>query len=670
VVTAAVLSSGLALVAAGLAPASAQTAQSSLVATVPSTATPAVSNGIVYALAQVGNRVLAGGTFTRASSAGSSTVLARPYVLSFDPTNGALDPAFAPTLDGEVQALQPGPTPGTVYVLGNFKTVNHVADRGIALLSTTTGKAVPGFVPPKVDGEVWDAQLVRGHLVVAGTFAHAGGLAHSGVMSLNPTTGALDPWVQVQLTGHHNYTGGTGANGAVGAHRVAVSPDGTLAVLIGNFKQANGVTHDQVVELTLTAGSADVNTGWNTGQFTAACLSGAYDSYVRDVDFAPNGSYFVIAATGGSGTNTDGSNSLCDSASRWETASLGFGVRPTWVDYTGQDTLLSVAVTGTAVYVGGHQRWLNNSLARDTAGPGSVPRPGLAALDPVSGIPLTWNPGRNPRGIGTYALLATSTGLYAGYDTTFIGNKKYARWRVAYFPLAGGEVLPSSATGVLPGKVYFAGVRSAAGTFTDTLTSRTFNGASASGATAVPDPSGTAWSSVRGTVQVGSRLYYGWQDGNLYERTFDGTTLGPAALVDPYDDPAWDNVQTGSGQTYRGKPPGLYGTEMTKVTGAVFTGGRLYYSVAGQQRLRSRWFSPESGIVGSDEVTAGGTVDFSGAGGMFLSGATLYWVSSVDGSLHAVPFAAGSPSAAGDHVVSGPAKDGVDWRARGLFLVP
>jgi hypothetical protein len=32
-------------------------------------------------------------------------------------------------------------------------------------------------------------------------------------------------------------------------------------------------------------------------------------------------------------------------------------------------------------------------------------------------------PGRNPRGIGTYVLLATAAGLYAGYDTTYIGNR-------------------------------------------------------------------------------------------------------------------------------------------------------------------------------------------------------------------------------------------------------
>ena len=71
---------------------------------------------------------------------------------------------------------------------------------------------------------------------------------------------------------------------------------------------------------------------------------------MRDVDFSPDGSYFVVAATGAGFPGT-----LCDSAARLDTAVTGQTVEPVWVAYTGQDTLLSVAVTDTAVYVGGHQ---------------------------------------------------------------------------------------------------------------------------------------------------------------------------------------------------------------------------------------------------------------------------------------------------------------------------
>ncbi len=110
-----------------------------------------------------------------------------------------------------------------------------------------------------------------------------------------------------------------------------------------------------------------------------------------------------------------------------------------------------VAITDTAVYVGGHQRWNNNPYGRDYAGPGAVPRPGLVALDPVSGRPLQWNPGRNPPGKAVYALLATSEGLWVGSNTDYIGNFKYMRQKIAFFPYAGGAHARGDQRGALPG---------------------------------------------------------------------------------------------------------------------------------------------------------------------------------------------------------------------------
>ena len=202
----------------------------------------------------------------------------------------------------------------------------------------------------------------------------------------------------------------------------------------------------------LTGSSAVVQSDWNTTRYQPLCFSNAFDSDVRAVRFAPDGSWFVITATGGHNGGT-----LCDTASRFETNATGSDIQPTWVEDAGGDTVWGLAITDTVVYVGGHQRWLNNSQGSDFAGEGAVPRPGLAALDPTNGLPLAWNPGRNPRGAGAYALYAGSGGLWVGSDTAWIGNMKYNRPRIAFFPLAGGYALPSVATPALPASVFMSG---------------------------------------------------------------------------------------------------------------------------------------------------------------------------------------------------------------------
>ena len=256
--------------------------------------------------------------------------------------------------------------------------------------------------------------------------------------------------MNVQLTENHNWTeGSNGARGAVGARAISVHPSGSKLVVIGNFRKADGEVRRQAALINLTGGAATVAPDWRTDRYQDRCFDWAFDSYIRDVDFSPDGSYFVIVATGGPNPGT-----LCDTAARFATAESGQAIEPVWIDDTGGDTLWSVAATGAAVYTGGHQRWHNNAGGLDSPAPGAVPRAGVGAIDPRSGVPLSWNPGRNPRGVAAFVMQPTAAGLWLGQDTTYIGNFEYWRPRLAFFPLAGGVQYGPGSTGNVPSNVY------------------------------------------------------------------------------------------------------------------------------------------------------------------------------------------------------------------------
>jgi PKD repeat protein len=243
-----------------------------------------------------------------------------------------------------------------------------------------------------------------------------------------------------------------------------VSPDGTRAIVDGNFiSAADSVAtyaRDQIVSINLTTPTATIDPDWNSNAYTSACFNGAYDGYMRDISWSPDGKYFVVTATGGYDA---GSFEDCDSASRFEASASGANVKPTWVDLTGTDSLYSVAVTTSAIYVGGHNRWLNNPYGQDSPGPGAVARPGLGALDPLTGVPLSWNPGRNARGHGAEVIYATQSGVWVGSDTDSIGYNTYKHQKLAYFPFAGGKAATTDNTGS-PNSVFVGGTRPTSGT--------------------------------------------------------------------------------------------------------------------------------------------------------------------------------------------------------------
>jgi hypothetical protein len=367
------LVAALILVPPGIA-AAGVTEHSRVVLTDPVDGTPHVLDGIVNAIALVGGTVVVGGSFSEVREARSTRVLSRDNLFAYELATG----------------------------------------RVLPLLRLSDGSPVARFDAQVRGGTVTSLARIGRRLYVGGDFTGVGPVTRTALAGLDAVTGSVDPTFAIRPDGPRG--------GRIRIHALSLS-HGRLAVG-GDFATLDGLSRPQLGLIDVAASPAAV-APWRTGAYRGRCRSD-FPSYVRGLDFAPDGSYLAVVTTGGPG----GPDRMCDTAARFETGARD-EVRPTWVNHTGGDSLYAVAATGAAVYVGGHQRWLNNPLGRDSAGPGAVTRPGIGAIHPRTGKALTWNPTRE-RGIGVKAFLAHPGGLLVGSDTTRLGHEYHAR--VGMFP--------------------------------------------------------------------------------------------------------------------------------------------------------------------------------------------------------------------------------------------
>ncbi len=575
----------------------------------PANNTPHVMDGSVDAITQLGDKVIAAGSFSKVSPSGSFANTAddvvRHGIFAFDADTGAIDPAFDPDLGGTARSLD---TDGTyIYVGGRFGSVGGDSSIKRVAKLTASGEAVDGFraVP---NSRVNEVVVRRGRLYIGGPFTKVTSRSKT---STRRALAALSRWngkvlggVNVPFTGVYDPNNANGG-GRTSIVRFDVTADGSRLVAIGNFARVGGQRHAQLAVLDTRPGRRTSVARWWTNRFDRSRNScrNAFDTITRDVDFSPNGSYFVVTTSAGFGGGLR-SGTLCDTASRWETRRGG---NPTWVDYTGGDTLYGVAVAGGVVYIGGHMRWLNNPFQADQAGPGAVSRRGIAALDPVNGLPLTWNPGR-ALGVGAQALLTTDQGLWVGSDTTELGGETHGR--LAFLPLAGGSTVPRVRRATLPNYLLLFQRRGQGAA----LVGRALNGNGVPASRPRTANTSVDWSRLRGSFLVDDVLYYGFADGRFYKRTFDARTgdVGPASVVGLRNDP-----QDGQRIPF----------PVARLTGMFFDAfsHRLYYTVRGNRRLFYRYFSPESDVVGAQTLRTGSSVNLSRVSGMtFASGRVLY----------------------------------------------
>lgn len=477
----------------------------------PANFSPNVLDGEVLSIWQVGDRVVIGGTFTQVANtfAQGGTVYDRTGIASFDATTGLVDENFAPDLDGDVEVVVPAADGTSIYIGGSFRTVDGVYRRKLARLDVATGSLITQFDVNGLNGLVRDVRLVDDYLVVGGLFTSIGGQARAYLASVDATTGAVTDDIDSSVLGQHN-------GGLTKITKMDTTPDGTRLMVIGNFTSIDGQPRDQVAVLDLTQQPATVSP-WHTDFFTSDCHP-VFDTFLRDLDIAPTGDYAVLTTTGAYRADTS-----CDTIARLPIDVEVSDVEPDWVSYTGGDTSYAVEVHDGVAFVGGHMRWVNNPYAADRHGAGGVARDGMAALDVVTGLPYSWNPGRD-RGVGLFDYHVTEQGIWAGSDTDRWNNE--LRMKLAFFPWAGGTSVEQSDIGDLPNDIFQLG--------------------STSGSTGSVDPS------VLYRVNAGGPQLASVDDGpsweadtssiSAYRNSGSSTSTAPSSLTTPSNHPSVPNT--------------------------------------------------------------------------------------------------------------------------------
>lgn len=378
--------------------------------------TPHVLDGAIKDILRIGDTVVVAGEFNRVSDADGNRTHSRRNLFAFRHGSGELLASFTPRVDGTVTSLAEGPG-GSVILGGHFRQVNGKNSRGVARIDAATGQNVSGFEASVDNGNVYRLASDGSDVYLGGNFPGVNGQSRTGLARIDAATGRLDPDFTPTIAEQRR--------GSLRVQELALSPDGSRLAVNGTFTKVDGQDRYQIAMIDTASGGLSP---WSTPAYEAPCDYSAMHTYMRQMDFSPDGSYFAVVTAGGPQMKPG----LCKSTARFENNDTPDSA-PTWTNLTGGDSLYSVEVTSSAVYVGGHQRWMDNEQGALNPGPGSVAREGIAAVDPRSGRALPWNPGRS-RGHGVEALHATSDGLYVGSDTERLAGAYHAR--LGMFPTA------------------------------------------------------------------------------------------------------------------------------------------------------------------------------------------------------------------------------------------
>ena len=232
----------LAVAAGNTRPAQASIAQPAVVSENPSDTTPHLifnaPSQDVRAYAQVGDTVYAGGLFNQVQDPARTTTYARQNFVAFDRETGAISPLDL-SFNGTVAAIEATADGSALFISGSFSQVNGITRRGLVKYDLVNNQIDPTFLAGNLR-TVSDLELANGAVIAAGTF-------WKHLVALDPTTGADTGAIAITVAGE------IVSDDETRVHHIAVSPDGTRLVAVGNFATVNDQGRPRAFMLNLGA---------------------------------------------------------------------------------------------------------------------------------------------------------------------------------------------------------------------------------------------------------------------------------------------------------------------------------------------------------------------------------------------------------------------------------
>ncbi|MCA0387032.1 MAG: delta-60 repeat domain-containing protein [Bacteroidetes bacterium] len=344
-------------------------------------------NDVVYSLLLNGNDLFIGGNFTTIGGQ------ARSRIAKIDVTTGLPDASWNPGADLTVKAIALGGS--SLFIGGDFATVGGLSRSYIAKLSTTGTGAVDASWNPGSSNPVVALAVSGTDLFAGGYFTTIGGVARNRIAKLS-----------ISGTGTVDASWNPNANSYV--FSLLISGDNIFVG--GSFTTMQGVARNWIAKLSIS-GTGILDPDWNPN------MNAAVNSLATD-------GTSIFAA--GNFTTVSGGAVECYGIAKLN--ATGAGTPETGWNPHLSGSGLSVAVSGTDIYVGGNFNLVN-----------VVRRYYLARINNTTGeVDADWNP--NPGG-AVYALAVSATDVYAG--GIFVTAGSLIRNRIARFSKTGsGTVDP------------------------------------------------------------------------------------------------------------------------------------------------------------------------------------------------------------------------------------